>query len=96
MTKIPKSHPRYASLMTREKIVSGVEKGITSMHGLIAQGRGEAWDYLIGEKTNGFSLAAIDAGTAMLLLAEHPVISINGNVAALVPKKKRRCHQKRA
>ena len=38
--KIPKSHPRYESLMRREKIVKGIESGITSMHGLIAQGRG--------------------------------------------------------
>jgi len=47
---IPRSHPRYKSLMTRELIVEGVKKGITSTQGLIAQGRGEAFDYLIGEK----------------------------------------------
>ena len=48
---IPKSHPRFVSLMTRELIVEGVRKGITSTQGLIAQGRGEAFDYLIGEKS---------------------------------------------
>ncbi len=82
---VPQSHPRYLSLITREKIVAGVEAGVTSMHGLIAQGRGEAWDYLIGEKTNAFAENAIEAAAAMLLLAAKPVISINGNVAALVP-----------
>lgn len=38
--KLPKSHPRYKSLKTRDLIVKGVERGITSIHGLIAQGRG--------------------------------------------------------
>ena len=83
---IPKSHPRYVSLMTREKIVNGVKKGITSTQGLIAQGRGEAFDYLIGEKTTNNALLAEKTAAAMLLLAERPVISVNGNVAALVPE----------
>jgi len=82
---IPRSHPRYASLMTREDIVKGVEKGITSLHGLIAQGRGEAFDYLLGEKTHPFSKEAIKAAASLLKKAKHPVISVNGNVAALVP-----------
>lgn len=82
---IPKSHPRYESLMTRELIVEGVEKGITSIHGLIAQGRGEAFDYLIGEKTTESALNAEKVAAAALLLAKKPVISVNGNVAALVP-----------
>src|SRR5574341_1538056 len=82
---IPKSHPRYESLMTRELIVKGVEKGITSIHGLIAQGRGEAFDYLIGEKTTETALQAEKAAAAVLLLAKKPVISVNGNAAALVP-----------
>ena len=84
--QIPKSHPRYTSLKTRDLIVKGVEKGITSIHGLIAHGRGEAFDYLIGEKTNDFVKKSIKAGAAMLLLAKCPVISVNGNVAVLVPK----------
>lgn len=82
---IPKSHPRYWSLMTREKIVEGVEKGITSTHGLIAQGRGEAFDYLLGEKTMQSALHAEKVAAALLLLAKMPVISMNGNTAALVP-----------
>ncbi len=83
---IPKSHPRYESLMTREKIVEGVNRGITSVHGLIAQGRGEAFDYLIGEKSTETALFAEKAAAAALLLAKRPVISVNGNVAALVPE----------
>ena len=83
---IKKSHPRYRSLRTRDKIVYGVTKGVTSIHGLIAHGRGESFDYLIGEKTNEFAKKAIEGAAAALLLAKHPVISVNGNAAALAPK----------
>lgn len=83
---VPKSHPRYRSLRTRDKIVEGIKKGITSIHGLIAQGRGEAFDYLIKEKTQKFALEAIEAAACLLLTAKNPVISVNGNVAALCPK----------
>ena len=85
MSDVPESHPRYVSLRLRDTIVAGVESGVTSIHGLMAHGRGEAFDYLIGEKTQPFAMDAIRAGAAVLLLAEHPVISVNGNVAALTP-----------
>ena len=83
---IPKSHPRYESLITRDKIVEGVKQGITSTQGLIAQGRGEAFDYLLGEKTTPDALRAEKVAAAILILAKNPVISVNGNVAALVPE----------
>lgn len=84
--EIPESHPRYQSLLTRHRIEAGVEKGITSRQGLIAQGRGEAFDYLLGEQTIPSADEAARAAAAHLLLAEHPVISVNGNVAALCPE----------
>ncbi len=80
---VPLSHPRYHSLMARERIVHGVECGITSMHGLIAHGRGEAFDYLLGERTHDFAVSAVEAAAALLLTAEWPVISVNGNACAL-------------
>ena len=83
MTEIPKSHPRYASLLARERVAEGVRQGYTSTQGLIAQGRGECFDYLIGEKTNPSAEQAIRAAAALLLLAERPALSVNGNVAAL-------------
>lgn len=86
MPEIPEDHPRYLSLITRERISLGVEKGITSIIGLIAQGRGEAFDYLIGETTLPPARSAQYAAAAMLLLAKRPVISVNGNAAALVPE----------
>lgn len=82
---IPEDHPRHASLLTRHRIEAGVELGITSRQGLIAQGRGEAFDYLLGERTIPSADEAERAAAAQLLLAEHPVLSVNGNVAALVP-----------
>ena len=85
MTDVPTTHPRYESLRTRDDIVAGVEKGVTSVHGLIAHGRGEAFDYLLGERTRDFATQAIDAAAAMLVTAERPVVSVNGNAAALVP-----------
>ncbi|WP_135363974.1 4-phosphopantoate--beta-alanine ligase [Halosimplex halophilum] len=83
--EIPESHPRYESLLTRHRIEAGVDAGITSRQGLIAQGRGEAFDYLLGERTLPSADAAERAAAAHLLLADHPVLSVNGNVAALVP-----------
>lgn len=84
--EIPSDHPRAASLNIRHKIIDGMHKNIVAEAGLIAHGRGEAFDYLIGETTNDFALKAIKASAAALFLAEHPVISVNGNVAALCPE----------
>ncbi len=86
MTEIPKSHPRYASLVARERVAEGVKRGFTSSQGLIAQGRGECFDYLLGEKTTASAAEAIVAAAALLLLARRPALSVNGNVAALVPE----------
>jgi len=83
---VPESHPRYESLRTRHRIEEGVEKGITSRQGLVAQGRGEAFDYLLGEETIPSADEAARVAAAHLLRADRPVLSINGNVAALVPE----------
>ena len=83
--EVPESHPRYQSLLTRHRIEEGIKKGITSTQGLISQGRGEAFDYLLGERTIHSADEAERVAAAHLLLANHPVLSVNGNVAALVP-----------
>jgi 4-phosphopantoate---beta-alanine ligase len=83
MKKIPKSHPRYQSLVTREVISEAMKKGIVHETGLIAHGRGEAFDYLLGETTIPPADDAEKAAAAALLCATNSVISINGNVAAL-------------
>ena len=83
---IPKSHPRATSLHIREKLVSGYKSGLVVEEGLLAHGRGEMFDYLIGEKTSKYALQAIKAASEALILAKLPVISVNGNFAALCPK----------
>lgn len=83
---ISPNHPRFRSLQTRERLVHEFKKGIVVPQGLIAHGRGEAFDYLFGENTPKSSRAATTAAAALLLTASNPVISVNGNTAALVPQ----------
>ena len=85
MGEIPDSHPRRDSLRRREKLVAGYRQGLVVPEGLIAQGRGEALDYLLGERTHDFAVAAIEATSAHICVAKHPYVSVNGNVAALAP-----------
>ena len=84
--RVPKSHPRYESLVRREKLVRAWRAGVVVPEGLIAHGRGEAFDYLLGEETSAPALVAEKAAAAALLLATHPVVSVNGNVAALAAR----------
>ena len=86
MTLIPKSHPRAKSLLIREKLVRGFDNGLVAKEGLLAQGRGEAFDYLLGEKTGKTAKKALRAAAAQIHLAKMPIISVNGNIAALCPK----------
>jgi 4-phosphopantoate--beta-alanine ligase len=83
MLVIPPSHPRYRSLVVRERLASYAHEGIVSLEGLTAHGRGEAFDYLLGECTTESARVAERTAAGMLLLARHPVISVNGNTAAL-------------
>ena len=80
---IPKTHPRYESLLLRDKIVKAAERGYLADSAMIAHGRGEAFDYLIGEKTTYPAKRAMYVAVAALLLSENPVISVNGNATAL-------------
>ncbi|HEX7275144.1 MAG TPA: phosphopantothenate/pantothenate synthetase, partial [Nitrososphaeraceae archaeon] len=51
--------------------------------GLIAHGRGETFDYLLGEKTTKYAHEAEKVAVCLLLLSNNSVISVNGNTAAL-------------
>ena len=82
---IPEDHPRHQSLKYRHQIIDGMTNVVVAEAGLIAHGRGECFDYILGEKTSESSKKAIKAAVALLLLAQKPIISVNGNVAALVP-----------
>jgi 4-phosphopantoate--beta-alanine ligase len=81
---IPDDHPRKVSLETREKVIQGHDADIVATAGLLAHGRGEAFDYFIGEHTTDNARQAARAAVAALLTAKHPVISVNGNACALV------------
>src|SRR5271157_806495 len=76
-------HPRYASLTVRHALAEAHRQGLVVPEGLIAQGRGEAFDYLLGERTTPGARRAERAAAEWLLAARHPVVSVNGNVAAL-------------
>jgi 4-phosphopantoate--beta-alanine ligase len=69
--------------MTRKRLAEFMEQGIVHPTGLIAHGRGEAFDYLIGERSQPFSLISEEVAAYAIMNAKHPVISVNGNVAAL-------------
>ena len=83
---VPENHPRYKSLMVREKLAEMVEKGLVNPTGLISHGRGEAFDYMMGETSLDPSISAERAAAAHLLNARNPVVCVNGNAAALDAK----------
>jgi len=83
VTNIPDSHPRKSSLISRQKIVDGAKRGLLADSAMIAHGRGEAYDYLLGERTTASASIAIREAAARLLRAVRPVISMNGNSTVL-------------
>ena len=83
MGEVPESHPRYASLMARKKLTEAAAAGMLADSALIAHGRGEAFDYLLGEVTCEPAREAIAETAARLQASEKCVISVNGNTVAL-------------
>ncbi len=83
MARIPDSHPRKKSLESRQKIVDGNSMGLLADSAMIAHGRGEAFDYLLGERTTESAREAIRESAARLRNAIRPVISVNGNTTVL-------------
>ena len=83
MGDVPPTHPRYASLMARKLLTEAAAAGMLAESALIAHGRGEAFDYLLGERTCDAARKAIGEVASRLLSAERPIISVNGNTVAL-------------
>lgn len=81
--EISRDHPRYRSLVVRERMSDLVRQGVVAPTGLIAHGRGEAFDYMLGEKTTEAAARAERTVAAWLLEARRPVITVNGNAAGL-------------
>lgn len=67
----------------RERLVQASAREIVVPQGLIAHGRGEAFDYVLGEKTTTTASNATRVAASLLITAKHPVVSVNGNAAAL-------------
>ena len=77
------THPRYRSLLMRHRLEVAAEKGMLADSALIAHGRGEAYDYLLGERTIPSAEFAAKVALRSLKEAANPVLSLNGNVVAL-------------
>ena len=86
MADIPVSHPRRASLLGRQRLVDAAKLGLLADSALIAHGRGEAFDYLLDERTCDSARTAIREVAARLQAAQRPVISVNGNTTVLAGK----------
>ncbi len=76
-------HPRYRSLVVRARLAAALRRGLVVPEGLLAHGRGEAFDYFLGERTTPSARRAERVAARWLWAAERPVVSVNGNVAAL-------------
>ena len=77
------SHPRYRSLLMRHRLEVAAKKGMLADSAMIAHGRGEAYDYLLSERTIPSAHVASQIALQVLMQAERPVLSVNGNVVAL-------------
>jgi 4-phosphopantoate---beta-alanine ligase len=79
-------HPRYRSLVVRAGLARSARAGLVVPEGLIAHGRGEAFDYLLGERTYPSARRATRVAAQWIRAARRPVLSVNGNVAALAAR----------
>ena len=91
MGEVPLSHPRYNSLMGRKLLTEAAADGLLADSALIAHGRGEAYDYLLGEATCESARAAITQSALLMKQAKRCVISVNGNAVALAAADLIRC-----
>lgn len=77
------SHPRYQSLLLRHRLEQAEQQGLLAGSAMIAHGRGEAYDYLLGEQTIASARLATLCALDALKRASRPVLSLNGNAVAL-------------
>ena len=82
-TIVPDSHPRKISLERRYKLEAAAEEGLLAGTAMIAHGRGEAFDYLLGEQTIPIANDATTQAAILLKSAVRPIISVNGNTTIL-------------
>ena len=66
------SHPRYRSLLMRHRLEVAAKKGMLADSAMIAHGRGEAYDYLLGETTIGLGSRRYKRKRGSRVLESHP------------------------
>jgi 4-phosphopantoate--beta-alanine ligase len=87
------SHPRYQSLLMRNRISEASLKGMLADSAMIAHGRGEAFDYLLGEQTIPSALKATKevaialAGREFLTIASQLGCPIEINLFYRTPQR---------
>lgn len=88
MAKIIVSRGKALSCIinSRKIMIEALRKKIATETGLIALGRSEIFEIFFDGDTPAPTRDVIDAVAARLLLAEYPVISVNGNAVALSAK----------
>ena len=77
------SHPRYESLLKRHMLEKAAKRNMLAGSALIAHGRGEAYDYLLGEQTIESAMLATKFALQNLINSKKSVISLNGNTTAI-------------
>ena len=80
MAEIPESHPRRKSLISRKTIVNATKQGLLADSAMIAHGRGEAFDYLLGEKTSEIAKLSIKESAARSVSYTHLTLPTNREV----------------
>ncbi len=60
-----------------------MKEGIVTPTGMIAHGRGEAFDYLLGERSTESAIKAEKEAAYRLMKAKNPVLCVNGNAAVV-------------
>ncbi|HIH40756.1 MAG TPA: hypothetical protein HA221_04260, partial [Halobacteria archaeon] len=77
MTEIPISHPRYRSIIVREKLVNAYNNNILNDEDLIDFGKEEAVDYFLGEKTTKMAYISYIISIMDMFLAKKPALILD-------------------
>ena len=67
----------------RHRLERAAKRGMLADSAMIAHGRGEAFDYMLGEQTTPNAMEATKHAWLHLNTAKRPVLCVNGNVTAL-------------
>lgn len=77
MTEIPVSHPRYRSIIVREKLVRAYNDNLLKDEDLIDFGKEEAVDYFLGEKTTKIAYISYIIAIRDMFFAKKPALILD-------------------